>query len=61
MNRQTQCNKDEAPLTPGTGALCAEAQADGVPCYELGRDCQVCGRAMARSEREPPELPRDMA
>jgi hypothetical protein len=27
------------------GPLCAEAQADGVPCYELGRDCQTCERA----------------
>lgn len=27
------------------GPLCAEAQADGVPCYELGRDCQTCEQA----------------
>lgn len=27
------------------GALCAEAQADGVPCFELGRDCETCERA----------------
>jgi hypothetical protein len=27
------------------GPLCAEAQADGVPCYELGRDCETCERA----------------
>jgi hypothetical protein len=31
----------------GTG-LCAEAQADGVPCYELGRSCDECGRAKPR-------------
>jgi hypothetical protein len=30
-----------APL----GVCCAEAQADGVPCYELGRDCLQCDRA----------------
>jgi hypothetical protein len=24
------------------GVLCAEAQADGVPCFELGRDCETC-------------------
>jgi hypothetical protein len=30
---------------PGTGALCPEAQADGVPCFELGRDCEVCEHA----------------
>lgn len=27
------------------GPLCAEAQADGVPCFELGRDCETCERA----------------
>jgi len=27
------------------GALCAEAQADGVPCFELGRDCETCEQA----------------
>jgi len=39
-SRRTQHDRGEAP-----GALCAEAQADGVPCYELGRDCQTCERA----------------
>jgi hypothetical protein len=29
----------------GAGTLCAEAQADGVPCYEVGRDCETCERA----------------
>jgi hypothetical protein len=24
------------------GVCCAEAQADGVPCWELGRDCLEC-------------------
>jgi hypothetical protein len=24
------------------GVLCAEAQADGVPCFELGRECETC-------------------
>ena len=27
------------------GVCCAEAQADGVPCTELGRDCLQCERA----------------
>jgi hypothetical protein len=27
------------------GVCCAEAQADGVPCSELGRDCLECERA----------------
>jgi hypothetical protein len=34
-----------AAATSGPGALCPEAQADGVPCAELGVDCLVCGRA----------------
>ena len=29
----------------GPGALCPEAQADGVPCDGLGKDCVVCRRA----------------
>ena len=27
-------------------ACCPEAQADGVPCTELGRDCEQCARAV---------------
>lgn len=26
------------------GVCCAEAQADGVPCQELGGDCLECGQ-----------------
>ena len=33
------------PVETGTGALCPEAQADGVPCAEVGRDCDICERA----------------
>lgn len=29
---------------------CSEAQADGVPCDELDRDCEDCGRAESTSE-----------
>ncbi len=39
-SRREHHARDEA-----LGALCAEAQADGVPCYELGRDCEMCERA----------------
>jgi len=31
--------------------LCDEAQADGVPCPDLGRDCEICERA--RRPRRP--------
>ena len=27
--------------------LCSEAQADGVPCTEVGRTCEECERAVA--------------
>lgn len=27
------------------GVCCPEAQADGVPCHELGRSCLECDRA----------------
>jgi len=36
---------------------CAEAQADGVPCPTLGRDCQVCERAMIVGGRVVPPPP----
>jgi len=26
----------------GSGPFCCEAQADGVPCFEVGRDCADC-------------------
>ena len=32
--------------------MCPEAQADGVPCPELGRSCEVCERAL-RSAGDP--------
>ena len=35
---------------------CERAQADGVPCTEVGRACEVCDRAYADT-REQPEGP----
>lgn len=57
MNREEGREQKNVPLRRGTGALCAEAQADGVPCHELGRDCEVCGRALAPVDRPWPERP----
>jgi hypothetical protein len=34
--------------------LCDEAQADGVPCFEAGRQCETCARA-TRPGAAPPE------
>ncbi len=45
----------DRPRDRGVTWLCEEAQADGVPCYEVGRECDVCGKA--RPE-EPPPVPR---
>jgi hypothetical protein len=36
---------------------CAEAQADGVPCPTLGRDCEICERAVRDVDREVPLPP----
>jgi len=38
---------ERAPAAPETGSLvmCDRAQADGVPCPEVGRDCTICGEA----------------
>lgn len=38
-------------------ALCAEAQADGVPCTELGRSCDTCEMALAAYLETAPEQP----
>ncbi len=40
----------------GTG-LCPEAQADGVPCTALGRDCEICERAFPEAKAEGLEDP----
>jgi hypothetical protein len=40
------------PEWEGTG-LCPEAQADGVPCHQLGRACDVCGRARTWKNAAP--------
>jgi hypothetical protein len=40
---------DSAIPVPGTG-LCPEAQADGVPCTALGRDCEICEKAYPKPE-----------
>jgi hypothetical protein len=34
---------------------CAQAQADGVPCQEIGRDCEECQKAFPNLRwPEPP-------
>lgn len=39
-------------------APCAEAQADGVPCPTLGRNCETCAQAIrALANAREPDLP----
>jgi hypothetical protein len=52
MVEKDRKDQEQKPLEPGTGAQCPEAQADGVPCDELGHDCEECGNAVPRSVRE---------
>ena len=35
-------------------ACCPEAQADGVPCTELGRNCESCERAVTAATAQGP-------
>ena len=51
FNRYCRIAEGEAPGDEekgwewsGTG-LCERAQADGVPCYVVGRSCDLCGEA----------------
>jgi hypothetical protein len=48
MNKRPQTPDPES--RPETGALCPEAQADGVPCLERGRECDTCEKAVAGTE-----------
>ncbi len=43
--------KDPHELRWDPELLCNEAQADGVPCTEVGRACAECERAIAAKRR----------
>ena len=47
-SRPSDVEQDRPAVTKQDGfegvAMCAEAQADGVPCTELGRRCEECER-----------------
>jgi hypothetical protein len=45
----------ERRRTSGLGVGCTEAQADGVPCPDLNRDCDRCDRAAEAEAREKAE------
>jgi hypothetical protein len=44
MDTSSRKTDETAVPAPGTG-LCAEAQADGVPCSALGKECEICEKA----------------
>jgi hypothetical protein len=55
--RQPESVRASGPDWGGTG-LCAEAQADGVPCTIAGRSCDTCSRFTASRQREQVRLRR---
>jgi len=46
---------ERKPVPIQLTACCPEAQADGVPCTELGRDCEQCERAIPVKDPSQPE------
>lgn len=47
----TKTRKPRKKTTAEPHPLCAEAQADGVPCTDVGRHCEECERARAEKPR----------
>jgi hypothetical protein len=54
---QKSAGKELTRPETGLGVSCWEAQADGVPCDELGTDCTDCERVEAPSVRPESERP----
>lgn len=52
--RPPQAHTPRAKPRSGLGVACREAQADGVPCSDLGAQCGECDRALARREQDRP-------
>jgi len=51
LGQESDMENKKTPTVPvNTDGLppCEQAQSDGVPCTELGRDCDVCEREYAR-------------
>jgi hypothetical protein len=49
MDKKAPRRGGETDVESGPGALCPEAQADGVPCTEIGRDCEQCEKALRQT------------
>jgi len=55
-NRARKKEQTKGPRNPQLPP-CEQAQADGVPCTEVGRRCEICEHALSTERRGPPEGP----
>jgi len=52
MNKTTSKEGQDTIPESGLGVLCADAQADGVPCPDQGKECEQCERAVTRRHQD---------
>ncbi len=57
MTKTTSKQEQDTIPESGLGVLCTDAQADGVPCPEQGKECEHCERARARQRERPGRTP----
>lgn len=57
MSKTTSKEGQNTIPESGLGVLCADAQADGVPCPDQGKECEQCERAVARGRRDRCDKP----
>lgn len=51
-DRNKRGGPEPVRVESGLGVLCPDAQADGVPCSEIGRDCETCDKAVGPGHAE---------
>ena len=62
MMKKAERQNEKLPIVrSGPGGLCRDAQADGVPCATLDRDCEECDKAAPRPRWEKDWQPTDTA
>ena len=57
MSKTTSKKEQDTVPESGLGVLCADAQADGVPCTDQGKECEHCERALVRRRERPGDTP----
>ena len=57
MTRPSPAEQEPDVPEAGLGVLCLDAQADGVPCPEVGRECEQCEMMLDRGWREEEGTP----